>query len=85
MPKKNSRLENQILGNCVLGLNFFSDFGAQIEQPHFLIIWQDGQMPYQSIFMIVAQMAPMGISQFLGPKSKKNSLSIPGQIGNIVV
>ena len=33
----------------------------------------------------LAQMATLGISRFLGPKSKKKTLSVPGQINNIGV
>ena len=38
--------KTKIWGNRFLGLKFFSDFGAQIGQQHFLIIWQDGQTPH---------------------------------------
>ena len=33
------------LGKLFLG-PFFPDFGAQIGQQHFFIIWQDGQTPH---------------------------------------
>ena len=44
--KKILRPKNQIWENRFLGLNFFSDFGAQIGQQHIFIILQDGQTPH---------------------------------------
>ena len=38
--------KTQIWENRFLGLKFFPDFGAQIGQQHFFIIWQDGQTPH---------------------------------------
>ena len=50
------------LGKKILGQIFFPDFGAQIGQQHFFI---------NHFSQTLAQMAPQGISQFLGPKSKE--------------
>ena len=46
LHKKILRPKNQIWENRFLGLKFFPDFGAQIGQQHFFIIWQDGQTPH---------------------------------------
>ena len=39
--------QNQIWENCFLGKTFFPDFGTQIGQQHYFIIWKDGQTPDQ--------------------------------------
>ena len=68
-----------------MGLKFVPDFGAQIGQQYIFIIWQDGQMPHQSFFTNVSPNGPTGNQLISGSQIEKNTLSIPGQIGNIVV
>ena len=50
--------KTQIWENRFLVLKFFPDFGAQIGQQHFFIIWQDGQTPHQSFFTNVYPNGP---------------------------
>ena len=71
LHKEILRPKNQIWENRFLGLNFCPDFGAQIGQQHIFIIWQDGQTPINHFSRTLAQPAPLGISRYLGPKSKK--------------
>ena len=77
--------KTQIWENRFLGLKFFPDFGAQIGQQHFFIIWQDAQKPHQLFFTNVSPNGLTGNQSIFGSQIEKNPLSVPGQIGNIVV
>ena len=48
--QKKITVQQPNLRKLFLDLKFFPDFEAQIVQQHFLIIWQDGQTPYQLFF-----------------------------------
>ena len=76
--------KTQIWEYLFLGLKFFPDFWAQICQQHIFIIWQDGQTPHQSFFTNVSPNGHWESVDIWVP-NRKNSLSVPGQIGNIVV
>ena len=63
--------KTKIWENRFLGLNFFPDFGAQIGQQHFFIIWQDGQTPHQSFFTNVSPNGPTGNQSIFGSQIEK--------------
>ena len=75
LPKKNLRSQNQIWENHFLGLQFFPDFGAQIGQQNFFIIWQDGQMSHQSFFMNVSLNGPSGNQSIFGSQIEEKKLT----------
>ena len=85
LPKKMLWSKNQIQENRFLGQIFFPDFGAQIIQQHFFIIWQGGQTPHQSFFTNIRPNGPTGNPSIFGSQIKKNSLLALCQNGNIVV
>jgi len=63
--------KTQIWENCFLGLKFFPDFGAQIGQQHFFIIWQDGQTPHQLFSTNVYPNGPTGNQSIFGSQIEK--------------
>ena len=84
--QKNFTAQKPNLGKSFFGPKIFPDFGAQIDQQHFFIIWQDSQTPHQSFFTNVSPNDPIGNQSIFGSQNeKKNSLSATDQIGNIVV
>ena len=72
------------LGNCFLGLNFFLTFELKLVNSISLSFGKTVKRLISHFSQTLAQMAALGISQFLSPKSK-NRLSVPVQISNIVV
>ena len=71
--------KNQIFWKSFSGLKFFPDFGSQISQQQFFIIWQDAQRAHQLFFMNVS---PNGTTE--NSKSKNPFIALC-QNGNIVV
>jgi hypothetical protein len=62
------------LGKLFLGLKFFPDFGAQIGQQQFFIIWQDGQKPNQLFFMNVSPNGRTGNQSIFGSQIEKTQI-----------